>query len=120
MAVRTLPGRAATTAATPAAAAVISPGWRRSALPMLVAALLIGPGSATFWTYAVDQVRDAGLDQAIGRVLLGGASIVAAAGLLAPRAHLIADRSTWTSPRYGEAPREFSLPPVRVQPQARS
>ncbi|MBB4906207.1 MFS transporter [Actinophytocola algeriensis] len=39
--------------------------------PMLVGALLVGLGSAPFWTFAVDTVRDAGLDQTAGRVLLG-------------------------------------------------
>lgn len=42
---------------------------------MFAAALLIGLGSAAFWTFAVDQVRDAGLDQAAGRTLLGVAGI---------------------------------------------
>jgi predicted MFS family arabinose efflux permease len=42
---------------------------------MLAAALLIGVGSAAFWTFAVDQVRDAGLDQAAGRALLGVAGV---------------------------------------------
>jgi predicted MFS family arabinose efflux permease len=50
---------------------------------VLAAALLIGLGSATFWTFAVDQVRDAGLDQAAGRILLGVAGITSLAGLAA-------------------------------------
>ncbi|MBB4908923.1 MFS transporter [Actinophytocola algeriensis] len=53
------------------------PGGRRvsrpgnAATPMLVGALLVGLGSAPFWTFAVDTVRDAGLDQTAGRMLLG-------------------------------------------------
>jgi predicted MFS family arabinose efflux permease len=78
-AARTLPARAA----APAAAAQGAPGRRRPALPMLVAALLIGLGSATFWTFAVDQVRDAGLDQAAGRILLGVAGVTSLTGLAA-------------------------------------
>ncbi|MFC5749228.1 MFS transporter [Actinomadura rugatobispora] len=76
---RTLPGRTTTTAAPPASA----PGRRPSALPMFAAALLIGLGSATFWTFAIDHVRDAGLDQAAGRILLGVAGITSLAGLAA-------------------------------------
>jgi predicted MFS family arabinose efflux permease len=79
LAVRTLPGRTA----TPAAPAAVVPGRRRSALPMLAAALLIGLGSATFWTFAVDQVHDAGLDQTAGRILLGVAGVTSLAGLVA-------------------------------------
>lgn len=79
LAARTLPGRAA----IPEAPAVVAPGRRRSALLMLAAALLIGLGSATFWTFAVDQVRDAGLDQAAGRILLGVAGVTSLSGLAA-------------------------------------
>ncbi|WP_233160081.1 YbfB/YjiJ family MFS transporter [Pseudonocardia sp. MH-G8] len=77
LAARTLPGRTAT-AAPPAKRAA-----PRSAVPMLVAALLIGLGSATFWTFAVDQVRDAGLDQAAGRILLGIAGVTSLTGVAA-------------------------------------
>lgn len=87
LAARTLPGRAATTAAppsattaSPATATVPTPGRRGSALPMLAAALLIGLGSATFWTFAIDQVRDAGLDQTAGRIVLGMAGVTSLAG----------------------------------------
>ena len=77
LAARTLPGRTAT------AAPPVKRAAPRSAVPMLVAALLIGLGSATFWTFAVDQVRDAGLDQAAGRILLGVAGVTSLAGLAA-------------------------------------
>ncbi len=50
---------------------------------MVVAALLVGLGSATFWTFAVDQVRDAGLDQSAGRILLGVAGGLQPHGLVA-------------------------------------
>ncbi|WP_345602941.1 YbfB/YjiJ family MFS transporter [Pseudonocardia adelaidensis] len=79
LAVRTLPGRAA----KPAAAAAPARGRHRPASTMLVAALLIGLGSATFWTFAVDQVRDAGLDPAAGRILLGVAGVTSLSGLAA-------------------------------------
>ncbi|TQM09999.1 MFS transporter [Pseudonocardia kunmingensis] len=82
LAARTLPGRAATAAAAPPAERA-APGRPRSAVPMLVAALLIGLGSATFWTFAVDQVRDAGLDQAAGRILLGVAGATSLTGVAA-------------------------------------
>lgn len=79
LAARTLPGRTA----IPAAPTAGAPGWRRSALPMFAAALLIGLGSATFWTFAVEQVHDAGLDQAAGRILLGVAGVTSLSGLAA-------------------------------------
>jgi predicted MFS family arabinose efflux permease len=75
---RTLPGRRAGPALANGEPG--RPGLRRAALPMLAAALLIGVGSAAFWTFAVDQVRDAGLDQAAGRALLG---VAGATSLLA-------------------------------------
>jgi predicted MFS family arabinose efflux permease len=80
-AARTLPGRAAISATEPAPTPLSAPGLRREALPMLTAALLIGLGSAAFWTFAVDQVRDAGLDQTAGRVLLGVAGVTSLAAL---------------------------------------
>lgn len=42
---------------------------------MLAAALLVGLGSAPFWTFAVDAARTAGLDQTAGRALLGVAGV---------------------------------------------
>lgn len=50
-------------------------GLRRAALPMLAGGVLIGLGSAAFWTFAVEQVHDAGLDQTAGRALLGVAGV---------------------------------------------
>jgi predicted MFS family arabinose efflux permease len=50
-------------------------GVRRAAAPMLASAVLVGLGSAAFWTFAVDRVRHAGLDPAAGRALLGVAGI---------------------------------------------
>jgi predicted MFS family arabinose efflux permease len=47
----------------------------RVVIPMLTGALLIGLGSAPFWTFAVDAVRNAGLDQTAGRALLGVAGV---------------------------------------------
>lgn len=47
------------------------PGFRRAATPVLAAGLLVGLGSAPFWTFAVDAAREAGLDQTAGRALLG-------------------------------------------------
>lgn len=82
LAARTLPGRTVVPATAPPAAPA-APGRRFSALPLLAAALLIGLGSATFWTFAVDQVRDAGLDQAAGRILLGVAGVTSLTGLAA-------------------------------------
>jgi predicted MFS family arabinose efflux permease len=89
LAARTLPGRTAGTPFVPAAPATAptrapaAPGRRSSALPMFAAALLIGLGSATFWTFAVDQVRDAGLDQVAGRILLGVAGVTSLSSLAA-------------------------------------
>ncbi|MGI8904651.1 MAG: MFS transporter [Solirubrobacteraceae bacterium] len=82
---RTLPARAsipvraaivATVEANPAA-----PRVRRAALPMLTGALLVGLGSAAFWTFAVDQVHQAGLDQTAGRALLGVAGVTSILGI---------------------------------------
>jgi predicted MFS family arabinose efflux permease len=83
LAARVLPRRSATSATASAAGAPIAARWRRSAVPMFVAALLIGLGSATFWTFAVDQVRDAGLDQTAGRVVLGVAGVTSLTALAA-------------------------------------
>ena len=72
-AARTLPGGAGSRAAyseLPRRA-----GMRRAAAPMLASAILVGLGSAAFWTFAVDRVRHAGLDPAAGRALLGVAGI---------------------------------------------
>ncbi|MFL5860942.1 MAG: MFS transporter [Solirubrobacteraceae bacterium] len=68
-AARTLPGGATprTTHGNPPQRA----GMRRAATPMLASAVLVGLGSAAFWTFAVDGVRHAGLDPAAGRALLG-------------------------------------------------
>lgn len=79
-AARTVPRRTAIPAATTIPAVRSA---RRAALPMLVAALLIGLGSAAFWTFAVDHVRDAGLDQAAGRTLLGVAGVTSLLALAA-------------------------------------
>lgn len=83
LAARTLPGR--TTTPTPATlpAGSAGRGLRRAAWPMVTGALLIGLGSATFWTFAVAQARDAGLDQTAGRVLLGVAGVTSLTGLAA-------------------------------------
>lgn len=64
----------------PGSRGVPRPG--RAVTPMLVGALLIGLGSAPFWTFAVDAVRYAGLDQTAGRTLLGvtGVASVLASG----------------------------------------
>ena len=89
LAARTLPGR---TASTPSvllnatSKSMLTPtarGRRSPALPMLAASLLLGLGSASFWTFAVDHVRDAGLGQTDGRVLLGVAGITSLASLVA-------------------------------------
>lgn len=56
---------------------------RRAAAPLLGAAVLIGLGSATYWTFAVDQVRAAGLDQTASRVLLGVAGITSVVAIAA-------------------------------------
>lgn len=78
---RTLPGRQAQPALANGGPG--RPGLRRAALPMVAAALLIGLGSAAFWTFAVDQVREAGLDQAAGRTLLGVAGLTSLLGITA-------------------------------------
>ncbi|WP_435159401.1 MFS transporter [Amycolatopsis sacchari] len=65
------------------------PGGRRLPRPkrvvtlMRVGALLTGLGSAPFWTFAVDAVREAGLDQTAGRALLGvtGVASILASGV---------------------------------------
>lgn len=82
IATRVLPGRTPAPAVPPATK---SPqrGLRHSAVPMIIGALLIGLGSATFWTFAVDHARDAGLDQTAGRVLLGIAGVTSLTGLAA-------------------------------------
>lgn len=77
--VRTLPGRAAIP--VPVEGRPAAPGFRRAALPMLAGALLIGLGSAAFWTFAVDQVHQAGLDQAAGPALLGIAGVTSILGI---------------------------------------
>ncbi len=56
-------------------------GVRRPALPMLAAAVLVGLGSAAFWTFAVDQVHHAGLDQTAGGALLGVAGVTSILGI---------------------------------------
>jgi len=76
---RTLPGRAAIPA--PADDEPAARDFRRAALPMLAGALLVGLGSGAFWTFAVEQVRDAGLDQAAGRTLLGVAGVTSVLGI---------------------------------------
>lgn len=75
---RTLPGRSATPVAADDGRAH---GLRRAAVPMLAGAVLIGLGSAAFWTFAVDHVRSAGLDQAAGRTLLGVAGVASVLGI---------------------------------------
>jgi len=67
----------------------------RAAVPMLAGALLVGLGSAPFWTFAVDAVRNAGLDQTAGRALLGVAGVTS---LLASGAADLISRlgATWT------------------------
>lgn len=72
-----------------------APEPRRAVLPMLAGALLVGLGSAPFWTFAVDAVRAAGLDQTAGRVLLGVAGV---ASVLASGAADVIRRlgATWT------------------------
>ncbi|MCO1654936.1 MFS transporter [Pseudonocardia sp. S2-4] len=67
----------------------------RAVLPMFAGALLIGLGSAPFWTFAVDAVRAAGLDQTAGRALLGVAGVTS---LLASGAADVIRRlgATWT------------------------
>jgi len=78
---RVLPSRAAVPAATNRSAPVR--GLRRAALPMFAGALLVGLGSATFWTFAVDHVRDAGLNQSAARTLLGVAGVTSVLGIAA-------------------------------------
>ncbi|MBO0873848.1 MAG: MFS transporter [Pseudonocardia sp.] len=58
-----------------------TPGFRRAAIPMLGGALLIGLGSAPFWTFAVDAAHHAGLDQVAGRALLGVAGVASVLGM---------------------------------------
>jgi predicted MFS family arabinose efflux permease len=72
-AARALPGgaRSRTTPTDPVPRA----GVRRAAAPMTASAVLVGLGSAAFWTFAVDRVRHAGLDPAAGRALLGVAGL---------------------------------------------
>jgi hypothetical protein len=62
---------------------------------MLTGALLVGLGSAPFWTFAVDAVRNAGLDQTAGRALLGVAGVTC---LLAISTADVVQRlgATWT------------------------
>jgi predicted MFS family arabinose efflux permease len=79
LAARTLPGRTA----LPADRRASGFDWRRAALPMLVASLLIGLGSATFWTFAVDEVRAAGVDPTAARIVLGVAGVASLCGVAA-------------------------------------
>jgi predicted MFS family arabinose efflux permease len=81
LAVRTLRGRAFPSVA--AKAPPRAPGLNRSAPPMVAGAILIGVGSAAFWTFAVDQAHDAGLDQTASRVLLGVAGVTSLVGMAA-------------------------------------
>ena len=71
------------------------PGPGRAAGPMLAGALLVGLGTAPFWTFAVDAVRTAGLDQTAGRALLGVAGVTS---VLASGAADVISRlgATWT------------------------
>ena len=68
------------------ARAVASPrdGWRRlarpGALPLLAAAVLLGAGSAPYWTFAVAHLVDSGLSSSASRAFLAAAGI---AGVLA-------------------------------------
>jgi predicted MFS family arabinose efflux permease len=48
---------------------------------MVTAALLVGLGSAPFWTFSVDATHEAGLDQAAGRMLLGVAGVSSLLGI---------------------------------------
>jgi predicted MFS family arabinose efflux permease len=59
------------------ARAELRPGTRR----ILAGALLIGLGSGLFWTFAVQDVRGAGLSVAAGRVLLGVAGVGSLVGV---------------------------------------
>ena len=56
-------------------------GMRRGAVPMLAGAVLVGLGSAAFWTFAVEQVYEAGLGQAAARALLGVAGVASVLGI---------------------------------------
>jgi predicted MFS family arabinose efflux permease len=80
MAARTLPPSVGRIAPDPQGAARL---FRRAAAPLLAAAVFIGLGSAVYWTFAVDHVRDAGLDQTAGRVLLGVAGITSVLAIAA-------------------------------------
>jgi len=56
-------------------------GLRRGALLMVASGVLVGLGSAGYWTYAVDHVRDAGaLDMTAARVMLGVAGVASLLG----------------------------------------
>jgi predicted MFS family arabinose efflux permease len=72
-AARTLPGGARSRTAR--GDLIRRAGVLPPAAPMLANAVLVGLGSAAFWTFAVDCVRHAGLDPAAGRVLLGVAGV---------------------------------------------
>ena len=80
MAARTLPPSVGRIARDSQGAARL---LRRAAAPLLAAAVFIGLGSAAYWTFAVDHVRDAGLDQTGGRVLLGVAGITSVVAIAA-------------------------------------
>lgn len=77
-AARVLPGRQACQGT---AAKRRTPGFRPTASPMIAAGLLVGLGSAPFWTFAVDATHEAGLNQAAGRVLLGVAGTASLLGI---------------------------------------
>lgn len=79
LAARTLPGRGVVPSASSGPAR--GPGLNRSAVSMVAACLLIGLGSAMFWTFAVEQTHDAGLHQTASRVLLGVAGVTSLAGM---------------------------------------
>ena len=54
---------------------------RAEAIPLLACAALVGLGSAGYWTYAVDHVRDAGgMDVTAARLMLGVAGIASLLG----------------------------------------
>lgn len=57
-----------------------APRLSRPVLPLVSGALLIGLGSAPFWTFAVDAVREGGLDQTAARVMLGVAGVASLLG----------------------------------------
>jgi len=69
------------TARTVARPAGERPGARRVAMPMVAGAVLVGLGSAAFWTYAVDAARGAGLDETAGRTMLGVAGVTSVLGM---------------------------------------